>query len=68
MRWNPSAVPKRSSSGWSPRVNSTVVGMSCPVSGPKRSRVGVWWLRWTPGCNVMTSPSSVAMRAISTSM
>ena len=39
--------------------------MSHPTSAPNRSWVGVWWLRYTPGCRVITSPSSTDIRAIS---
>ena len=42
--------------------------MSWPVSGPNAAGVGRWWLRRTPGCSVITSPSSQDIRAISSSM
>ena len=42
--------------------------MSCPVSAPNRAAVGAWWLLTTPGCSVITSPSSHDIRAISSTM
>ena len=46
-------------------MNSTATGMSAPTSAPNRAWVGAWWLRYTPGCRVITSPSSTDIRAIS---
>ena len=48
-------------------MNSIAIGMSHPTSAPNRSSVGVWWLRYTPGCSVITRPSSTDIRAISSS-
>ena len=64
-RWKPGWVPKRSRSGRRARVYSTATGMSWPVSGPNDAKDSEWWLRKTPGCRVMTRPSSQDMRAIS---
>ena len=61
-------MPYRSSSGCSALVNSTATGMSWPVSAPYRAKVAGWWLRRTPGCSVITSPSSQDIRAISSTM
>ena len=62
-------MPNRSSSGAAPRVNSTADRDVVPgVRSRSVSRRRRWWLRCTPGCSVITRPSSTDIRAISTSM
>ena len=65
---NPGDVPNAASSGCSPCTKSTRVGMSKPLSSPKRACTAGSWLRRTPGWICMTRPSCALIRPISNSM